>query len=287
MIKRLITFGDSFTEGEGAWLEKTEEIEKQYEDSSVGRLKVAEFNYKYSWPKVLGDRLGVGVSNLGSCGASNNYIFNSIFEFDKKYDINDNCLVVVMWSSSIRDKLPFFPTIFQNHSPVGLGWSLKEIFATQTIENQEITNFTKRFYQDDKDKEYIDKNLIPFMSEYFKPFITQVYDKEYYNLLNFSYVHFLESFFKFKGCDYIFIDAFESMNSFGTDDKKWDIIGKDKYWKFGKTTAWDYLNVLGGDVFENLKLSYNPPGQKCHPNRHGYKIIADLLYDFYKKSLSP
>ncbi len=97
----------------------------------------------------------------------------------------------------------------------------------------------------------------------------------------------LQSFFKFKGCDYIFIDAFESMNSFGIDDKKWDVIGKDKYWKFGKTTAWDYLNVLGGDVFENLKLSYNPPGQKCHPNRHGYKIIADLLYDFYKKSLSP
>ena len=41
MMDRIICFGDSFTEGEGAWLEKTIEIEKQYNESPEGRLKVA------------------------------------------------------------------------------------------------------------------------------------------------------------------------------------------------------------------------------------------------------
>ena len=47
-MNRLITFGDSFTEGEGAWLEKTNLIEEQYKDSSTARLKVSKFNSQFS-----------------------------------------------------------------------------------------------------------------------------------------------------------------------------------------------------------------------------------------------
>ena len=50
MINRLITFGDSFTEGEGAWLEKTNSIEKDYESNpSEGRRLISEFNFQYSF----------------------------------------------------------------------------------------------------------------------------------------------------------------------------------------------------------------------------------------------
>jgi hypothetical protein len=121
------------------------------------------------------------------------------------------------------------------------------------------------------------------MAEYFKPFITEVYDDQYYNLINYSYIHFLQSYFKYKGCDYIFIDGFEPMNSFDPKSKKWSLIDKSKYWNFGKLTAWDYLTNIGGDVFENMDLSYHPPGQKCHPNRHGYKLIAETLYNHCHK----
>ena len=301
MINRLITFGDSFTEGEGAWLEKTNSIEKDYESNpSEGRRLISEFNFQYSWPTQLAKNLKIEESykiesrkastkflNAGSCGASNDYIFNDIFKKDALLNFKEGDLVVIMWSSSIRNKLPYFPKVFQKHSPIGLGWSLKEVFShsDQYLESN-IHNFTRRYYNDSKDVNYVEDTLKPFMADYFKPFITEVYDDQYYNLINYSYIHFLQSYFKFKGCDYIFIDGFEPMNSFDPNSKKWSFIDKSKYWEFGKLTAWDHLNIIGGDVFENPDLSFSPPGQKCHPNRHGYKIIADLLYDFYKKSLS-
>lgn len=280
MIERLICFGDSFTEGEGAWLEKTVEIENQYKEPSEGRLKVAEFNYNYSWPKILGDSMGIKAENYGSCGASNNHIFNSIFKFDLSGQILDDALIVVMWSSVIRDKLPFFPKLFSDNGPIGLGWSFNELaedFASET--------FSKRYYKNINNKDYIEEKLLPFMKEYFKKYIVNCYDSSFYNTLNFNYIYFLQEFFKSHGVSYIFIDAFESMNSFDPKNKKWDLIDKTKYWKFGESTAWDYINNIGGDVFENLELSFNPPGQKCHPNRHGYKLIAEELFRFYKKSL--
>lgn len=281
MIERLICFGDSFTEGEGAWLEKTVEIEKQYNKSSEGRLKVSEFNYNYSWPKVLGDSIGIEAENYGSCGASNNYIFNSIFEFDQNSKITTDALVVVMWSSAIRDKLPFFPKLFSDNGPVGLGWSFKELLETHYAP----INFIMRYYKNDITKEYTESTLVPFMKDFFKKFTVNCYDDSYYNLINFNYIYFLQEFFKYKKVNYIFIDGFESMNRFDPDYEKWDLIDKTKYWKFGESTAWDYLNNIGGDVFENLELSFNPPGQKCHPNRHGYRLIAEELFRFYKKSL--
>ena len=282
MIDRLVCFGDSFTEGEGAWLEKTIEIEKQYNESPEGRLKVAEFNYKYSWPKVLGDCLKAEeIANNGSCGASNERIFNRIFEYDRdKGNINETDLIVVMWSSTIRDKLPFFPSIFQNNGPIGLGWSYKELLD----KHYSNVNFITRYNIKEKDKEYLDNVLTPFMDDFFKKFTVNCYDNSYYNLLNFNYIYLLQEFFKFKGCNYIFIDGFESMNSFDANYEKWDLIDKSKYWKFGESTAWDFINNIGGDVFENQELSFNPPGQKCHPNRNGYKLIGEEIASFYNKS---
>ena len=283
-MNRLITFGDSFTEGEGAWLEKTNLIEEQYKDSSTARLKVSKFNSQFSWPTVLSKLLNLKkVANEGSCGSNNSKIFNRVFEFDKDGCINKNDLVVVMWSSSLREKLPYFPHLYQEQGPIGLGWSLNEVF-----EDFGKDNFLTRYYKGDiASIEYTKNILEPFMKGFFKKYITNSYDRNYYNILNFNFIYVLQEFFKYKKCKYIFIDAFESMASFNKDYKKWENIDKSNYYKFGESTAWDYINEIGGDVFENLDLSFNPPGQKCHPNRHGYKIIAELIYDFYKKSLYP
>jgi len=285
MINRLITFGDSFTEGEGAWLEKTTLIEKLYKDPSEGRLEASKFNSKFSWPTVLGKLLDVKkVANEGSCGSNNSRIFNRVFEFDKDGMINEEDLVVIMWSSSLREKLPFFPHLFQQQSPVGLGWSLNEVF-----DSYGETNFMERYYKGDESTiDYSKNTLEPFMKTFFKKYITNSYDAKYYNILNFNFVYFLQEFFKYKKCKYIFIDAFESMNSFNRDYKKWNKINQSHYWNFGKNTAWNYLNNIGGDIFENKELSFNPPGQKCHPNRHGYELIGKELAKFYKlKVASP
>jgi len=283
MVKRLITFGDSFTEGEGAWLEKTDLIEKLYKDRHEGRLEVAKFNSKYSWPTVLGRTLGIEeVENYGSCGSNNSRIFNKVFEFDRDATINENDLVVVMWSSCLREKLPFFPHLYQEQGPVGLGWSLNEVFEAYGEDN-----FLTRYYKGEESSiDYTRSTLQPFMKTFFKKYLTDSYDANYYNILNFNFVFFLQEFFKYKKCKYIFIDAFESMNSLNTDYEKWDKINKRCYWEFGKNTAWDYLNNIGGNLFENLDLSFNPPGQKCHPNRHGYELIGKELAKFYKKKVA-
>ena len=296
MINRLITFGDSFTEGEGAWLEKTVEIEKKYKDNpSEGCSIISEFNFKYSWPTQLAKLLQIKESykvgnrtydtkflNAGSCGAANDYIFNNVFKKDSLLDFKEEDLIVVMWSSGIRNKIPFFPKSFTDSGPIGLGWSLNEVLS-----DYGSINFLKRYHKNEADIKYIDKVLSPFMKDYFKKYMTVCYDSAYYNLVNFNYIYFLQEFFKYKKCQYIFIDGFEEMNSFDSNNEKWGLVDKTKYWKFGASTAWDHLNKIGGDVFENTELAFSPPGQRNHPNRHGYKILGDLLYDFYKKSLSP
>ena len=270
MYNRLICFGDSFTAGEGAWLEKT----KSFEDEPA---KVAKFNIQYCWPTVLGELLDTFAENHGSTGDSNNAIFNNIFKYDANLSspLQKGDLVIVMWSSSIRDKLPYLPTIFQNEGPVGLGWSLKEI-----LEDFGQSNFIHRYYKDSKHKNFLENTINPFLNKYYKKLITSLYDPEYYNIINYNYIHMLQEYFKYKKCDYIFIDAFEPMNNFNPNSEKWDLIDKDRYWGFGENTAWDYLNNIGGDLFENTELSFNPPGQKCHPNRHGYRLIAEELHRF-------
>ena len=313
MIKRLFCFGDSFTEGEGAWVEKTFPIQEEYKnkDSSRGAAIISEINYEYSWPKQLGDLFGLDTSkpldeeghfinppeftNFGSCGASNNYIFNEVFKADLQKKFTEDDLVIIMWSSTMRDKLPFFPNLFQDKGPVGLGWSLKEVLSFNAVADKDSSsvqvqrNFSQRYNFDDlpkHERNYLINTITPFMHDYFKPFISEVHDTGYYNIINYSYIHLLQSYLKARKCKYIFIDAFENMTDFNPGYKKWDNIDPKNYWSFKTNTAWGYLDGIGGDVFENTKLTYNPVGQRCHPNRHGYKLIAKLLYDFYSKSLS-
>jgi hypothetical protein len=79
----LWTFGDSFTFGHGC--------------RPDGPINEYYYNYKsYSddvWPNLLGQMLNVEVKNLGKCGASNDFIIDSIIDnFDK---IQQNDVVII------------------------------------------------------------------------------------------------------------------------------------------------------------------------------------------------
>jgi hypothetical protein len=93
-MSRLITFGCSFTYGQGL------------PDCEIGNnwSDVSNTPSKLSWPFVLGNLLNIPVVNKGVPGASNNEILYHVLNFE--FEPNDT--VVLMWSLPNRD-LYFLP----------------------------------------------------------------------------------------------------------------------------------------------------------------------------------
>lgn len=290
--KRIICFGDSFTLGDGANLALTKEIENLFDKTPEGSSKasglISEINKKLSWTQYVGDNLGVYIANEGESGANNLRIFNNVFNYEvggTKYSSED--LVIIMWSSSIRNKLPWFPNVFSEAGPVGAGWSLKELLGKDAHRG-----FADRYYtvnSTENEKKYVDSVLSPFMAEYFKKYLTELHSEEFYNIVNLNLVVFIQEFFKSRNIPYLMIDAFERMDSFKSEgDDKWDtLVDKKHYLGFGETTLWDELNKIGGDIWEDKKLSYSPEGQRCHPNKDGYVLAGKIILDYINKHIWP
>ena len=68
--------------------------------------KLLELSRRHSWVRHLADSFGVEWENFGLSGENNYNILNTIFK--NKSLLNENSLVVIMWSSSLREKLHFF-----------------------------------------------------------------------------------------------------------------------------------------------------------------------------------
>jgi hypothetical protein len=111
-MNTLWTFGDSFTFGHGCRLE--------------GPLTEYCSNYKKEdddvWPNHLGNLLNTKVKNFGECGASNDFIIDSII--DNWDDISENDIVIIgvtyhnRIDVPIHDKLqaPFIDEDFLNNN---------------------------------------------------------------------------------------------------------------------------------------------------------------------------
>ena len=98
---KLFTFGDSWTTGQGCNLK----VENSFTDDNERKI----YRNSMSWPKYLSEHLNVDFTNLSKSGSSNKEIFDTIVETIKSNIIKDNDLVVIMWSSSLRDTPLFFP----------------------------------------------------------------------------------------------------------------------------------------------------------------------------------
>ena len=121
-MRTLWTFGDSFTFGHGC--------------RPDGPLSEYYYEYKSNdddliWPEILSKKLNCDLVNLGKCGASNDYIFDTIIEnysqikendfvivnktFPQRFDVpNDirNELHSIIAELSIKDKK--WDTVFKN-----------------------------------------------------------------------------------------------------------------------------------------------------------------------------
>jgi len=90
----LWTFGDSFTFGHGC--------------RPDGPINEYYYNYRSEsddvWPNLLGKMLNIEVKNLGKCGASNDFIIDSII--DNFYMIKPDDLVIIEKSFYQRFDIP-------------------------------------------------------------------------------------------------------------------------------------------------------------------------------------
>ena len=262
---KLFAFGDSWTAGTGCHT-KVENIIKDIEERKVYRNTM-------SWPKYLSDLLNVEFSNLSETGASNKEIFDKIVENIKLETISENDLVVIMWSSSLRDNVPFFPKgewhIWgkkYKEEKWKFNWVINSIknsiIGTKYTSNAKYNNFLKSY------KEF---------------FINSLYDDTYNNIVNQNYILFIQKLLEAYNINYVFCDAFDFMvngDIIPHLDKR-HLINKSNYYKFGEVTFKDYLisiDPTDADLWENTIKWTDTPGK--HPNARGYQKIAEELYRF-------
>jgi lysophospholipase L1-like esterase len=241
----LHAYGDSWTEGQG-----TTEDRQQWKT--------------YSWVKIVSDRLGVYPINNGISGNSNLNIFNKVVDDLIEDKIKENDIVVVMWSSSLRDLVPFLP---KNE---WVSWSVKHLveYPHKFVES----------YQSENEK------YNNFLYSFKELFITDLFNQNYYNIVNQNYIIFLQKMFEFYKIKYVMFDAFESMiNDLDKKDSKLEIINQNYYWEFNKKTIRDLLNSTNrDDIWEHTENYKDRPTQ--HPNIEGYRLISEIIYDFIKKT---
>jgi hypothetical protein len=253
-MKRIVAYGDSWTIGEGC--------NREIEDTLSKHEKVI-YQKENSWVRMLGDKLNLPIENNGISGNPNNKIFNQIVDDIKNGVTTKHDLVVVMWSSSLRDYLPFLP-----HGPKGewLSWSTKHLMETPD----------RFFTSTQTENRYYDF----FMEDYKKFFLVNMHSDLYYSIINQNYVIFLQNFFKHYKIQYVMCDGIEDMfmGIEPTYDKT-DLIETETYWQYRKKTIRDWLIEFNDTSMWEHKERWDTRGTQ-HPNIKGYELIAEELGKF-------
>lgn len=258
---KLFSFGDSWTEGVGGNI-------KEEETTDIPEERTA-LRQKYCWPKHLSELLNCDFHNGGVGGFSNNAIFNTIHYNLKNEIITKDDFVVVMWSSSLRDSLPFFPN--------------EDDFFIWGKRYKSKNHLFKHIFGGGKGNL---SNFSRFEKDYRDYFISNLYTDTYYDIVNQNYILYLQFMFKQMGLRYVFCDAFDTMinNKIIDEVNKSDLIDESHYWGYKNKTMADLLiESKRKDVWEDDNYwTENTAGK--HPNNNGYKMIADELYRFISEN---
>jgi hypothetical protein len=253
-MKRLVAYGDSWTIGEGC--------NREIEDTLSKHEKIV-YQKENSWVKFLSDNLSIPCENNGISGNPNNKIFNQIVDDIKNGITTKHDLVVVMWSSSLRDYLPFMP-----HGPKGewLSWSTKHLMETP-----------ERFFTSTQtENRYYDF----FMEDYKKFYLINLYSDLYYSMVNQNYIIFLQQFFAHYKIKYVLCDGIEDMFiGLNSEYDKTHLINSKYYWGYRNNTFRNWLIERTDETFWEHKDRWDTRGTQ-HPNVLGYKMIGDELANF-------
>lgn len=245
-------YGCSWTAGEGCDIKI---------ESTLKNQDLILFRNKHSWVNSLANKLNIQSKNNGISGNANNKIFNQIVTDVQDGRIKENDLVVVMWSSSLRDYVPFLP------KGEWISWSVNHLIQTpeKFIESYKSSN-----------SKYTD-----FLIDYKDFFISNLFNDEYYNIVNQNYIVFIQKLLNYYGINYMMCDAFEPMI---TDKNYENFIDNSKYWGFSTKTFRDFLNNTDRlDIWEHTDVNYKTRATQ-HPNIEGYNLISEEIYNYIVKN---
>ena len=246
----LHAYGDSWTEGEGCNL--NEEIKLKKQDLIV-------YRNQHSWVKLLAEKLKLNWVNNGKSGNPNAVIFNQIIDDVTNGRIKRGDFVIILWSSSLRDYAAFLPR------QQWVSWSVKHLI-----------NLPEKFTNSYKSN---NATYDSFLSEYKSFFLNNMFNQNYYNIVNQNYIIFLQKLFEYYDIKYVMADAFDKMISdLNLEDNITHLINTSIYWNFMNITMKDYLEQTKTDCFEDT----NNPGK--HPNTLGYKLISEEFYNYIVKN---
>jgi hypothetical protein len=95
---RLICFGDSWTAGHGV------ETDNTYKEKAFPNNFIRKLREQNSWVKWVAQKLEVSFVNMGICGYGNEYIFNDIVSTKVDNHLEENDIIIVMFSYPYRYK---------------------------------------------------------------------------------------------------------------------------------------------------------------------------------------
>jgi lysophospholipase L1-like esterase len=273
-------FGDSWVAGIGTeWEPGKGRI--PMEDRYNEKFEWWKVYKKYSWPGQLQELLNnkLNVKNYGQPGFSNNDIYKDIIEKLWTKKIKKNDLVIVSFSSIIRQPLPFFYVRdehdgFINYSNTCFlhyksGFNTEKLHWIENITNKKLQNITDVIYRD---------------------YIVNRFNYNFLYEISMQYICNLQIYFEELGVDYVFVNAFE--NNVSKNVKFYDRIKQDKWILFDYTLQ-EYLvdksknfdKRKGYSVWEDDELNVEKNSDGPHPNRIGYKIIAELIHKEIKNKI--
>jgi lysophospholipase L1-like esterase len=93
---RLITFGDSWTAGHGV------ETNVYYKEKAFPDKFTQKLREQNSWPKWVAQKLDIPYVNLGVCGFGNEYILKELSEIKNMELIEQDDIIIVMFSYPYR-----------------------------------------------------------------------------------------------------------------------------------------------------------------------------------------
>ena len=281
-FKRLIVFGDSWTKGVGSNLYVEKKLFERY-DKTLAKLIAEKYQEKYCWGNQLSKRLNLPIINKSEIGCSNDKIVQFVLQFHKKeYQKSKDDLFVIMWSSGLRNDLSFIPQSIKEISRIGYSFSYKDILKSKNILKR--AHFNPYFSINNKSDKFDVHTIEPFFKGFMNNIImNDLIDDNYFDFHNQMQIYFLQQYLEYFNIDYVMCDAFESMFSYS--NKRKPIINFDNYFfPSGESNFNEYLNKnFGESVFEHYGIEKKYYDNGNHPNKKGYKIISNLLYEFIDK----
>lgn len=264
-------FGDSWTEGIG--------VELAPGSGPINSLNRYDKNWdveksKYSWPGHLQSLVSptIKIVNKGFAGSSNDEIFKEIIQAIWGNTIKSADVVIVGLSSIIRQPLHFLYTQYG-------------VDGFTSYSNSTFIHYKKGFMDDKLNwiESIKNKKIKDITNDVYMDYIVNRFDYNLLYELNMHYICNLQIYFEKLGVSYIFFNAFEDNLS---ENVKFHNQIKKENWILPDYTIQEYLidkskeldTNLGYSVWEDDTIIVQKNQDGPHPNRIGYKIIADLIY---------